>query len=268
VVLAPKLCESVDPFIRPRDIAADTLTSMVGPMAMMMDSKVDWKRPVASPIHTVGLLVILAVWTWRGVLGMIRVQGHAAISLTYTYSITIVLEWLVVAYVAWGIRRNGGSLRDLIGGRWSRRRDVLRDALIALGFWIVVLFCMAGLGLALHVRQQPQIIRLLAPEGALEIAGWLLLSCTAGFCEEIIFRGYLQRQFTAMSGSVPVGILLSAIIFGAVHLYQGGKRIIMLVVFGAMLGTLAHLRRSLRPGMMTHAWQDSLVGLLIRFVPK
>jgi hypothetical protein len=31
--------------------------------------------------------------------------------------------------------------------------------------------------------------------------------------------------------------------------------------FGSFFGILAHLRKSLRPGMMAHAFQDSIAGI-------
>jgi uncharacterized protein len=39
-------------------------------------------------------------------------------------------------------------------------------------------------------------------------------------------------------------------------------RAILIGLYGAMFGILAHRRGSVRPGMIAHAWQDSLVGVL------
>jgi membrane protease YdiL (CAAX protease family) len=89
-----------------------------------------------------------------------------------------------------------------------------------------------------------------------------VVSVTAGICEETIFRGYLQHQFMALTQSAPAGILLSAAAFGAAHAYQGFRMVILLGLFGAMFGILAYWRRSVRPGMIVHAWQDSLGGVL------
>ena len=61
----------------------------------------------------------------------------------------------------------------------------------------------------------------LTPETNLELAVWFCLSATAGFCEEIIFRGYLQRQFAAIGHSMLIGVIISAIVFGASHGYEG-----------------------------------------------
>ena len=43
----------------------------------------------------------------------------------------------------------------------------------------------------------------------------------------MIFRGYLQRQFTVLTKSIPAGILLSGATFGAAHAYQGFRMVIL-----------------------------------------
>ena len=91
---------------------------------------------------------------------------------------------------------------------------------------------------------------------------------TAGFCEETIFRGYLQKQFIAWTGNVPVGVLLSAAFFGACHIYQGAKAVVLIAVYGALFGVLAQWRKSMRPGMITHALHDTVSGLAVKLLPK
>src|SRR5260370_1270632 len=93
-------------------------------------------------------------------------------------------------------------------------------------------------------------------------------SATAGICEEIIFRGYFQRQFSAWTGNVSAGVLLSAAAFGAGHIYQGWRSAIIILVYGLLFGILAETRKSLRPGMMTHAWHDGFFGLAGRLIAK
>jgi hypothetical protein len=105
-------------------------------------------------------------------------------------------------------------------------------------------------------------MEVLMPHGPAELTLWVVLSVTAGICEETIFRGYLQRQFMALTNNAPAGILLSAAAFGAAHAYQGFRRVILIGVFGAMFGILAYWRRSVRPGMIAHAWQDTLGGVV------
>ena len=95
---------------------------------------------------------------------------------------------------------------------------------------------------------------------------WFGVSLTAGFCEEIIFRGYLQRQFAAMSNSMLLGVLLSAVVFGAAHGYEGAARMVLIGIYGLMFGLLAWWRKSLRAGMMAHAWHDALSGTVLRML--
>jgi hypothetical protein len=100
------------------------------------------------------------------------------------------------------------------------------------------------------------------PQRGIELTFWIALSVTAGICEETVFRGYLQRQFMALTKSAPAGILLSAATFGAAHAYQGFRMVILIALYGAMFGILAYWRGSVRPGMIAHAWNDSLNGVL------
>ena len=80
------------------------------------------------------------------------------------------------------------------------------------------------------------------------------------------FRGYFQKQFEAMTGSSVAGVTLQAILFGISHGYQGLQAIVMIILFGVVFGILASWRKSLRPGMILHAWSDIYAGYLIQFI--
>jgi membrane protease YdiL (CAAX protease family) len=219
-------------------------------------------------LHTIILLAVIAVWSAWGYFGTLRMRTVQNPHRAAMYALTILWEWSVVAYVAWGAKRHGCSLRELIGGEWNNLKAFLKDAAIAAGFWLIalaVLFCTA---VALHATKTGQNIRFLLPQSQPEIFLWILTSITAGFCEEVIFRGYFQRQFGAWTGNVPAGVLLSAAVFGAAHIYQGWKSAIIIVVYGLLFGILAEFRKSLRPGMMTHAWHDGFAGLAGRLLVK
>jgi membrane protease YdiL (CAAX protease family) len=95
------------------------------------------------------------------------------------------------------------------------------------------------------------------------------LALTAGICEETIFRGYLQRQFTAWTRNAAAGIVLQGVVFGAAHAYQGLNQVILIAVYGCLFGLLALWRKSLRPGMMAHFVQDAIGGLMLaKYLPK
>jgi membrane protease YdiL (CAAX protease family) len=184
------------------------------------------------------------------------------------YITTIMWEWLLMGYVLMGVGLHRTPLVEVMGARWTKARDVFRDIGIALAFWIAALVVLALVAHLLHFQGMKQNVRFLAPEGSTEIALWIAVSVTAGICEETIFRGYLQKQFIAWTGSAPAGILLSAAAFGVGHIYQGAKATIVIAVYGLMFGVLAWRRGSMRPGMITHALHDTVSGLAVRFLPK
>jgi membrane protease YdiL (CAAX protease family) len=165
------------------------------------------------------------------------------------------------ALVVAGVRRSGASVFIVLGDRWHSVREVLRDiGRIAAGSWIVAAALLWIFGWLLRMAALGRNVSML-PRGGIELTLWIALSVTAGICEETIFRGYLQRQSMALTKSTPVGILLSAA-FGVAHAYQGFRMVILIGLYGAMFGILAYWRGSVRPGMIAHAWQDSLNGVL------
>lgn len=104
----------------------------------------------------------------------------------------------------------------------------------------------------------------LAPTNATETVCWLLLCMLVGVAEELVFRGYLQQQFTALSrGAAAGGVVFSAIVFGSAHGYEGVRAMFLLAVFGALFSLLALFRRNLRAGMFAHSWHDAIAGLTV-----
>jgi membrane protease YdiL (CAAX protease family) len=52
-----------------------------------------------------------------------------------------------------------------------------------------------------------------------------LLSVTAGVCEEWVLRGVVHHWLNAKAGvSINTSLLLSSLLFGWNHLYQGGRQ--------------------------------------------
>ncbi len=91
-------------------------------------------------------------------------------------------------------------------------------------------------------------VDVLLSESAGEIAVWILVCLTAGFCEEAVFRGYLQQQVRAMKGSAAAAVGVQAICFGIAHGYQGTQNVVVITVLGVLYGLLALSRRSTAPG--------------------
>ena len=227
-------------------------------------------RSIAPLWHTLLLILIML-----GISALGADQERYALTHTAKismYLLTMGVEWLTVAFAIWGIRRqNRITIRELIGGKWERPEDILLDMAIAAGFLLVSFLVLGGLAVALGLNKHPadvEKLAFLAPRGPLEIFLWLLVSCTAGFCEEVLYRGYLQRQITSWTNMPWIGVIAQGLIFGGSHAYEGGKRMILIAIFGMMFGVLVMLRKSLRPGMITHAGYDIIAGIALSVFTK
>ena len=180
------------------------------------------------------------------------------------YLSVIAVEWFLVYGVWAGIRIRGVHLRDLIGGWWKSAKDVLMDLALAIVVWI--LWIGIQVGVSRMFPSAAKSMSALFPQTFLEVVLWVTTSLTAGFCEEVAFRGYFQKQFEAMTGSAAAGVVLQGILFGISHGYQGLRAIMMIILFGFLYGILAFWRKSLRPGMVLHAWSDIYAGYLFQFL--
>lgn len=222
---------------------------------------------VAPVWHTVVvMLIMLAISGLSAYSGGLPASGHGRNRIAGYFS-AIVMEWLVVGFIWFGLRLRKQKLRILLGANWGGGRQVLLDLGIAALFLIASNLVLGLIGRLLKAEPNAA-IRNLLPHTKGEIAVYFLLTVTAGICEEIIFRGYLQRQFLAFFKSPAIAAVGQGIIFGAAHGYQGPKLMLVIVVFGVMFGMLALWRHSLRPGMIAHFIQDFSGGIMSGYFMK
>lgn len=179
-----------------------------------------------------------------------------------SFAFNIAVQWVMLTYVWAGVRRRGGRMSDLTGGRWRSWRQFAIDVAITIPFWLVWTGTAKGMWWILGPPHSRGANYSFPPRGALDVSLWVAVSITAGFCEEVIFRGYLQKQFTALTSSAAAAIAMQAIVFGAAHLYQGYKPIVVISVLGLLYGILAWRRGNLLPGILSHAWSDIFEGYL------
>ncbi|MGH9734484.1 MAG: CPBP family intramembrane glutamic endopeptidase [Candidatus Acidiferrales bacterium] len=210
-----------------------------------------------------------------GIIGLTLTQFHQTKQMTNVqirnrvplYVVMIVFELFMLFYTWIGVIIAKKRLRDLIRGKWNSWIDFWRDIGIAAAFTVVVWGVLAVAGFLLGTNSVGmKAVKMLIPRTPAEMALWVLLSITAGFCEETIFRGYFQRQFLALTGSVEASVILQACVFGAAHLYQGWKGALTITIYGVLFGALAAWTKSLRPGMIQHAGQDTFSGIAGSFL--
>ena len=191
-------------------------------------------KPVAAWGHLVGFLLIMAGTAFMGfraqhantdASGAGQLASHGqAISI---YLVAGLMDWALLYYCWVGVHRRGGTLATLTGGRWASWNSLATDVAIAVPFWGI----WEGTAYAVHWVLGPssaKSVDSLLPHSLLEVLLWIAVSITAGFCEEIAFRGYLQRQFHALSGSIVIAVLAQALVFGVAHSYQGWKSVVVI----------------------------------------
>jgi uncharacterized protein len=225
------------------------------------------RSPVAAAWHTIVFILFIFGSTYlqsQQTPKMSTIEVRTRVPL---YIVMVAFELLMLAYVwALGLRPAGKRMRDIIGGKWNDWGDFWLDVGIAVLFWMAVAGMLFAMQIALGRNEAAvKAIRILLPRTYAEMVLWVVLSVTAGFVEELIFRGYLQRQFFAWTGKIELAVALQAAVFGSAHLYQGWKGALTITVYGALFGILAAWRKSLRPGMMQHAAQDTFSGLIASY---
>jgi membrane protease YdiL (CAAX protease family) len=221
---------------------------------------------VAPRWHTALLVALFLTLTLGGAFFQREVRSQPGKMLQHPnvvplYLCLLAMEWGLFFYM-WkgGLRRSGTKLSNLIGGRWRSLTDVAIDATLALGLWTVWMIVEKGWEHWLGPEHAASIQTFLPRRGT-EILLWVGVSVSAGICEEVVFRGYFQRQFEVFTGSKSIALFLQAALFGISHGYQGVEACVKIAIFGALYGLLALWRGSLRPGMIAHAGSDILSGI-------
>jgi membrane protease YdiL (CAAX protease family) len=227
---------------------------------------------IASGMHLAGFLAIMVALLVMGLYqqhaggsGAGSNQGSGQLA-SHQYAIPIYLtaigmDWLLLYFCWAGVHRHGGNLWDLAGGRWTSWREVLSDLVVVVPFWAVWEGAAYGVHLLLGSGSAKSVDSLL-PQSLVEVLVWIATCVTAGICEEMAFRGYLQRQSHALTGNIAWAIVLQALVFGIAHGYQGWRNVAVISVLGVLYGALAAWRKNLRANMISHAWSDVWEGWL------
>jgi len=83
-----------------------------------------------------------------------------------------------------------------------------------------------------------------------------------GLREELFYRGYLIPRLAELSGKTAVGVIVSALLFGLQHLYQGWQSALLTVVHAVLLAGLFLARRSIWPLVLAHAAYDFYITFM------
>jgi len=236
-----------------------------------MKITLDWQlsKGIASVGNLAMLLVVLLsfplVLLWTSAFAFADIdplsEQHTRAFLKFCFILTAFL-WVCFAIALIGIRRKGSvRWQELVGARWNRWPSVLGD----MGIALATLLAMGIIGNLSHMvlgrlHQDSAAFRALVAQNLVEALAFMVPAFSAGFVEEFVFRGYLQRQFQGLYGNTVVGSVLQVMVFSLGHYYQGWIRLVPVVLIGTLLTIVALWRKSLVPGMIAHGLGDGLVS--------
>ena len=178
---------------------------------------------------------------------------------------TIIEEWVLVM---------------LVIGLWSAERRPWRllglepptDWRLYAGLGVAILIAAMLLRQNVRVRSLPadRLQRLaprfaglefMAPRSTRDYHWFLALSCTAGVCEELLYRGFLMWVVASYTGPAAALVIVS-LAFGLGHAYQGRAGMVKTGTVGLILGGIVLLSGWLIPAMVIHAMLDISSGVV------
>ena len=179
------------------------------------------------------------------------------------YKETIFFLWIPTAILLISLWLTGRSLAS-IGLSFS----VTVAELVGLGV-LLILAILAGVNLSTlrnkaesraKLAKDYEPMRYILPQTKQELAWFNLgVSPTAGFCEELIFRGYLIWLLTPQVGLVGA-IVLSSVLFGLNHIYQGWAGVLKTGVMGLIFALVFWATGSLVAAIILHILVDVFAG--------
>jgi len=99
------------------------------------------------------------------------------------------------------------------------------------------------------------------PQSPMELIPFLALALTAGICEEFLYRGFAMAAVSRVGLPSAVVILLSSVLFGLAHLYQGRAGFFSTMVLGILFGISQTALNSLLPVIVWHVGVDVVAGI-------
>ena len=209
-------------------------------------------------------LGVLLPWRGRARMKQLLAMPHvSSMERLALYASTIAFQWLAVAIVGWRVLAHGYTAQQL--GLIFRDRTTL---LIAGIVGAVVIATLQWLNLRRVSRIPPDsrgplqaIAERILPQSVVELPPYLALAITAGLCEEFLYRGFAMAALSQARLGAWLVVLVSSILFGLAHNYQGRGGIVMTFVVGLVLGTSRLAYNSMVPAIFWHSAIDIVAGV-------
>jgi len=213
---------------------------------------------LAVTVATVSLVPLsFAYYMWGHLIGL-RLDGQSLQSLAYAAFSAMAV---VVIALAAARRADWKVYLGLVWPRWS---------FIGLAFAVLAVEVAFNVGLfsllPIHEDSTPGIAdeyKAALGNSVALVLFWLSLTVIAPVSEEIAFRGFLLRGWMSTRLGVPGAIVLSALLFAAIHGPDQPALFISLFVGGMLLATMRWLSGSIVPTILMHATWNLGCGILM-----
>lgn len=185
---------------------------------------------------------------------------------TAYYRKTLIEIWTLTAVFAAYVYWKGIPWTQLgfAPAEWGRVSVLVLAGLIS--FTIMPLIMMKFIpGYREKVHEQLQTISDFLPDTKQEKRLWVFISLTAGICEELLFRCLLLYYFPLLIPVIAVlwAIVISSLLFGIGHCYQGTRGVVTAVIMGGIFACLYAFTGSIWLCMLLHALIDARILLML-----
>jgi membrane protease YdiL (CAAX protease family) len=242
-----------------------------GPVQPTPDPPPRGREGLAPAWHTAALIALIVSVAVAGTLltrGGVVVTAPVASVASVASASRIPVLYVQMLVVAWGllfyvcrVGRPHSALGALVGQGWTSGGRAAFDLALAAAGWLLIEACETAWMRLFATGAGAPVAALLPDTGPARVA-WAAVAVSVGLSEEVVYRGYLQKQLAAFTGRATVAWVLQAALFGLAHAEQGTAAMVRAAAYGLALGALARWRRSLVPGILCHVWTDLASGWL------
>ena len=188
------------------------------------------------------------------------------------FKATIIQQWVLTAIAAF-IWVHAGRSWESIGMRPVMGWRLLGSAALALALIALNAYQILAIAKSEKTRRAARSsksirsVEMILPHNETQLRWFFLVSMTAGFCEEFLFRGYLIHALAPLITWWGAAAL-ALIPFGLLHGYQGRDGIIKTAIVGAFMTLVVAATHSLIPAMVLHALIDIGGGVVAYTIIK
>jgi uncharacterized protein len=181
-----------------------------------------------------------------------------------TYASIILSEWTFVIALLFLTHRHGLSISDLGENVGNVNLTVIATIVLLSVFMVMVYFNVKQLRQMKTEKLQVELrpLKKFLPNNRTESIVFILIAFTAGICEELLYRGWLQNMLSHGIGSVWIGLVLGAVVFGIGHAYQGKMGMVQTGIIGLIFGVVFIFTKSLVAGQILHVIVDAVNGMV------